>query len=586
MTKLRLIQDTAQHVVDAISAAMAVDVGMIDSKFKLVATSSTFLEKRGTDINKDFVAGVYERNIVVLPNPGFNELCTGCKYEGNCPETAEVLSTIKYEGDIIGVILLVAYTQTQKEKLLNNTNELLNFLAQMAKMLCDKIKLNEILEEEIVMKQRLETTIKFSDNGIISIDKDGSVNQINDRAAEILKQKKDALLRRNLSDFLPYSYFSQLIENGQTIKSQEVMIAGPPAIHCLLSGNPVINDQKIVGAVISVKDFKDVRSDIYALSQSQYKYTFDDIHGASSDIEQIKSYAMQIASTDSSILIRGESGTGKELFARAIHNHSNRTCHPFIPINCAAIPEQLLESELFGYEEGAFSGARRGGKPGKFEMAGGGTLFLDEIGDMPLHMQVKLLRVLQERMIERVGGIKSIPVDVRLIAATHRNLEKMVENGTFRRDLYFRLNVIPLHIPPLRSRKSDITVLAEHFLNKYNKKFDTQIDGFTPEALTLLSAYDWPGNARELENSVEYAVNIETGGRIQARSLPASVSKSSSSGGVNHSLTQRVREYEQTIIKETIKIRGDSVEGKKNAARDLGISLPTLYRKLKEHHIE
>ena len=582
MTKLRAIQQTAQHVVSAISAAMGVDVCMIDTKFELVATSKTFLEKRGTDINKHFVTGVMSKDVFVLPNPGDNKLCMGCRYEGKCPETAEVLRTIRYNQEVIGVILMVAYTQTQKENLLNHTAELLEFIGEMANLLCNEIKLQEIIEEEKVLRSHLETTINFADNGMITIDGQGIITQINDRAADILNVTKTSVLGTDLQTILPFQYFSPLIQESQSIKGKEILTVSPEKIHCIISGNPVIVKGKMAGAVISVQDFNRLRSDIYEFTEKQIEYTFDDIYGESDVIRQIKAYARQIAPSESTVLIQGESGTGKELFARAIHSSSRRAAYPFVPINCAAIPETLLESELFGYDEGAFSGAKKGGKPGKFELANGGTIFLDEIGDMPLHMQAKMLRVLQAQSIERVGGVRSIPIDVRVIAATNQDLEQLVKAGQFRSDLFFRLNVMPLHVPPLRNRKTDILILAQCFLAKYNNKNRKDLDGLTGEASDLLMAYYWPGNVRELENAIEYAVNVEKTTTIQATSLPSNISNRGRIHSEKAFLAGRLREYEKLIIKETLASCGNKGNGKKLAAKELGISVPTLYRRIKE----
>jgi two-component system, NtrC family, response regulator AtoC len=241
--------------------------------------------------------------------------------------------------------------------------------------------------------------------------------------------------------------------------------------------------------------------------------------GESVAIRQIYSVVEKVANTPSTVLITGESGTGKELIARALHENSLRHSGPFIKINCAAIPKTLMESELFGYEKGAFTGAV-GAKPGRFELAHGGTLFLDEIGEIPVEMQVKLLRVLQESEFERVGGIKTIKVDVRLVTATNRDLMHEIAEETFREDLFYRLNVVPIHIPPLRDRREDIPLLAEHFITKFNDRLKKEIAGISPDAIACLGAYNWPGNIRELENLMERTMLFCEGPQIEARDLP------------------------------------------------------------------
>ena len=307
-------------------------------------------------------------------------------------------------------------------------------------------------------------------------------------------------------------------------------------------------------------------------------WSFDEIKGVSPSIMRAKEMAMKVAKTDSTVLLLGESGTGKELFARAIHGQSARAHRPFVAINCAAIPETLLESELFGYEGGAFTGARPAGKPGKFEVANGGTVFLDEIGDMPLALQSKLLRVLQDRQVERVGGVSPIDVDVRVISASHKNLEELVARGDFREDLYFRLAVIPLEIPPLRERKEDLYLLLEHYLRKYRTVYSKKPMRFSSEALEILFRYDWPGNVRELENTVEYIVNMESGDVITAESLPPRLLKRQPAESQNMSISCA----EAEAIRKALETYGTSARGKEKAAQALGIHRATLYRKIKK----
>lgn len=285
----------------------------------------------------------------------------------------------------------------------------------------------------------------------------------------------------------------------------------------------------------------------------------------------------------------GESGTGKEVFARAIHYESGRGNNPFVAVNCGAIPENLLESELFGYEEGAFSGARKGGKPGRFQLANKGTLFLDEIGDMPIFLQVKLLRVLQEKTVERVGGIKSMPLDVRIIAATNRNLEKLVKAGTFREDLYYRLNVFPIELPALHERPDDIMELAKFFLEKQRKNSGKKITGFTDEAVRRMQNYNWPGNIRELENVVECAVIKTSAEVIDVDALPAKLTADTQLYlPIQPEMSNlRPSEYaERQTIVSALNAFGMCVEGKKRAAAHLGMGIATLYRKIRKYGIE
>lgn len=312
-------------------------------------------------------------------------------------------------------------------------------------------------------------------------------------------------------------------------------------------------------------------------------YSFGTMIGRSSAFKELIREAGQIAPGKSTVFIRGESGTGKELLARAIHSASARQSQPFIVVNCPSIPETLLESELFGYEAGAFTGANKGGRTGKFELAHQGTIFLDEIGDLPLSLQPKILRVIQERMVDRIGGKRLIPVDVRVIAATNQDIEGMVERGAFRADLYYRLNVIPLNIPPLRERKEDIELYLRLFLEQYSKSLNKPIASLDPEFIHWAKEYTWPGNVRQLQNVVEYMVNMAGPGQVGLDDLPrAFLGPGGRSTKVDLGLDEQVAEFEKTILVEYLR-KGSSLEEKKRVAKVLKISLATLYRKLEKY---
>lgn len=332
-------------------------------------------------------------------------------------------------------------------------------------------------------------------------------------------------------------------------------------------------------------------------SSSLSPLSFNDILGQDPAFLAAKELAWRVASSTSTVLIRGESGTGKEMFARAIHNAGPRAERPFVAVNCASIPESLLESELFGYEAGAFTGARKNGKVGKFELAHGGTIFLDEISDLPLHLQPKILRVLQERQVERVGGSRPIPIDVRIIAATNQDLEELIAARSFRSDLYYRLNVIPLVIPPLRERRGDILFLTRFFISKYCRLLERPVLDLSAAAARLLLDHTWPGNVRELENAVEYAVNLATGPAITPEDLPPylrakakpvlkKAGGSEAAGAVaaaglpRGTLDELLSAYERDILSRYLAVYGTSAEAKAKIASELGISLATLYRHL------
>ena len=368
--------------------------------------------------------------------------------------------------------------------------------------------------------------------------------------------------------------------------------------NCVTIRIPVEKNNKIVGAIGKViyKDIKEVESVCKNLEAAKkelnlYKerfkkvkgnyYAIDNIIGSSPKIMELKDIVAKVANSDSTVLITGESGTGKEIFANAIHETSDRRDNNYIKVNCAAIPPNILESELFGYEEGAFTGAKTGGKIGKFELANHGTLFLDEIGDMSIDMQAKILRVLQEKKVERVGGNTTKEIDVRIIAATNQDLVDKIENGQFREDLYYRLNVIPLHLPPLCERQDDIPELCDFFIQKYNDKFGIYIESIEDEAMSYLKNYTWPGNVRELENVIERIYNFIDTNRIKKEHLPENILKNNLIEPVGN-LKRMLDEYEKQIIVQALKTHSNN---KSKTAKILGISRATLYHKLDKYGI-
>ncbi len=306
--------------------------------------------------------------------------------------------------------------------------------------------------------------------------------------------------------------------------------------------------------------------------------------GDSPKMREALRIGQKVAQSDSTVFLYGESGTGKEIMARMIHDLSNRREKLMISVNCAAIPEHLVESELFGYEEGAFTGAKKNGSIGKFELAHQSTIFLDEIGDMPLHVQTKLLRVLQEQQVERIGGKKPIPIDIRVICATNKNLAEMVAEGTFREDLYYRLNIIPIVLPPLRERKKDIPALVSYYLEYYHQKLGKTMLDFSQQAMQAMIQYDWPGNVRELKNIVEYLVNIVDGDFVDITDLPEHIMLSTADGKQMRTLDEMMADYEKRVLSRMIP-KNASLEEKNQIADLLQISQATLYRKLKKYDL-
>jgi transcriptional regulator with PAS, ATPase and Fis domain len=358
--------------------------------------------------------------------------------------------------------------------------------------------------------------------GIMMVDTKGYIRIINQTYLDVLGLQEENVLGKHVLDITPQSRLIKVLKSEKVDLGDYFLANGYDTI---AFRTPIYKNGVLIGAMgqslalgrESIKQLyrklSEVEGELTAyknMVKSIYssKYCFESIMSKNAQLIKLKSLAKRAAHNNSTILIIGESGTGKDLFAHAIHQASPRTDYPFVRVNCAALPDNLLESELFGYEEGAFTGAKKGGKPGKFELANQGIIFLDEIGDMPMTMQSKILTVLQDREVERVGGTKPIRIDVQVIAATNRNLEDMIKKGKFRKDLYFRLNVVIIDIPPLRKRTEDIPLLIEHLISKIDLRLKTGIDKVSEESVKLLCSYNWPGNVRELENLLERAMNL------------------------------------------------------------------------------
>ncbi|HEU4949683.1 MAG TPA: sigma 54-interacting transcriptional regulator [Candidatus Deferrimicrobiaceae bacterium] len=401
-------------------------------------------------------------------------------------------------------------------------------------------KMSRELDSTRALVRTLEEVLAGAGEWMVVVDANGFVTMISEEYAEFNGTTVAEAMGRHVTEVIENTRMHVVVKTGaaeigerQTIRGRELIVNRIP----LKDGDRVIG---AYGRVVfkTVEQLRELASKMNVLeSKVKYyeeelthlrgaRYTFGSIVGAGAAITSAKEEAERASRTDSTVLLRGETGTGKELFAHAIHAAGPRRTGPFIKLNCAAVPAELLESELFGYEEGAFTGARKGGKPGKFELAAGGTLFLDEIGDMPLPMQAKLLRVLQEKEVDRLGGTGTRRIDLRLIAATGRNLEELVGQGTFRADLYYRINVIPIRIPPLRERQEDLRSLSEAFLARLSADTGEPKRRISAELLDILRAYPWPGNVRELQNGLERAVAMSPGEVLSPEHFPAHLLRS------------------------------------------------------------
>ena len=417
-------------------------------------------------------------------------------------------------------------------------------------------------------------------DGVFTVDKDWRITSFNRAAQEITGVPGDEAIGKSCCDVFRANIceeqcaLKETLRTGKPIINKAVYIIDAKGRQIPISISTAIlkdNFGKVIGGVETFRDLSMVEE---LRKELEGKYTFADIIGRSHAMQQLFEILPQIASSNSAVLIEGASGTGKELFARAIHNLSNRRDKPFVAVNCGALPDTLLESELFGYKAGAFTDARKD-KPGRFAVADGGTVFLDEIGDISPAMQARLLRVLQDKTFEPLGSVQSVTVNVRIIAATNKDLNKLVRKGTFREDLFYRINVVRLQLPILRDRREDIPLLAEHFLAKFNRLQNKDVAGISPEAMAVLMKHDYPGNVRELENIIEHAFVLCPAGFIQVQHLPPSLYKAKGPQISTGREGLTLKSLEALHIADALRRHNGN---RKEAAKELGINPSTLFR--------
>lgn len=581
------IKEDVNRYINIISNLLNVDVGVVDKN--MFRVTGTGLYK---NIDGVYALGSVYKNTLetgkthIIENPRLHTLCTQCKDKKNCKEKLEISTPIYCHKEIIGVLGLVCFNDEQKNKILANCESYLHFTKQIAEFI--GIKFFEYQENLLQKDQEntLKTILENINKGVIIIDKDNTIVNINPIAIEKLNLKFQCVGKKII-----------IITQNDYLMNEEVF---------KLSINN--KDFTVVGKKISLTSFDNRKNsafifeDIKKINENIAEITnnnvisLNDIYGNSEATKKLKENILKIADTSSTVLITGESGTGKELVARSLHSHSNRKNKPFVVINCSAIPDSLLESELFGYVKGAFTGASNNGRMGKFELANNGIIFLDEIGDMPLYLQAKILRIIQEKKIERIGSNKSIDLDIKIIAATNVNLEEKIKEQKFRSDLYYRLNVIPFKLLPLRKRKEDILPIIEKLIKKYNRISGKNIISIDDEVKQAFLSYDWPGNVRELENVIELMFNISGNSSILNSSLlPENISKKSVSNPPKSSQIiiknpsddfENFDIIEKNYILQGLEKFGNTTEGKKIISEKMGIGLTTLYRKLKRFGIE
>lgn len=585
------LADGMQQIADAVAAAMGVDVTIADDTLLRVAGTGPFAAARGGRVPRGcaFERALYCAETVVVEDPREASFCAGCQGREGCAETFGMCTPITVNSGTAGILAIVAFTSEQRDRIRTSLSSYVRFLEKMAELIATKMTEHRLMMALEKRSCELEAVVNHIYQGVICVDASCRIRQINARAVELLKLQA-AMPREgdDLETIWPDCLLIKCMKQKRSSVNTGETYLTPSGklVRLLSSASALLHGDEIIGGVVTFSDLESTHSDAFRAIERGTSFTFGDIIGTSDAMAKAKSQGLTAAQFDSNILLTGETGTGKELFARAIHSASPRCDFPFVSVNCAAVPESLLESELFGYEPGAFTGASKNGKPGKFELANHGTLFLDEIGDMSLFLQSKLLRAVQNKEITRVGGLYPKRIDARIISATNQDLAERMRTQRFRSDLYYRLNVVPVALPPLRQRPEDVPVLVRYFVAYYSRKFGKAVTGMAPDALDLLMMYDWPGNVRELENVVEYAVSFAAGNHITAEELRVRMPSSDSSSPICPApgdLKSAVREFQKRMVKEAIARRGSSPAAKELVAEELGISRATLYRILSQN---
>lgn len=587
MSLLKKIQSHVKEYARIIASVVECEVEIVDEEMVRVAGTGIF-EKEENQISE----GAIYRDVLltgkshVIEDPSTHPLCSECRIKENCHEKLEISAPILYKNKVIGVIGLVCLTEKIKNKVLRNINSHLRFTEHISEFISGKIF---EFEDAIEKKERMDILSQIMNNFdkcVLVVDYDGKIIDANDAAVRELKIGTD--FRNNFRNI-------NIIRKNEVIFGKDVFSAEIEKRKYTLVGVllPISSFTNKEYKIFLFNNYSKTNEEISKITVAANPISIENIIGDSKSVLDLKDKIKKIADTQSTVLITGESGTGKELIARAIHSCSKRSKKPFIAINCGAIPDSLLESELFGYVKGAFSGASSEGRVGKFELANGGVIFLDEIGEMPFYLQVKLLRVLQERTIVRIGSNKLIKLDIRVIAATNMDLKQRIREKKFREDLYYRLNVIPLRVPPLRERGEDIFLIMKILMEKYNKIFNKNVHSIDNEVKEIIKNYSWPGNVRELENTVEFMINMcDEKGIITKDMIYENIIKNSISGNQNEKINSEkdtplmtLEESEKLLIKKALSIYGSDTAGKNLCAEKLGIGIATLYRKIDKYNL-
>lgn len=564
-------KDAIQSFCNIMQPIIGAELVVIDQSMIAVAGTGPFKKNIGSRRPRDSYVDLTLKKgkSFLIGSAGETSQCMRCEMKSVCPYTSVISGPIKYQDKIVGLVGLLGYDKTQ-QKIMQRKSL---FLSKLSKNISDYIVKNFISHDlsyyDLIHSRAMGNIVNAIDKGVIITDSNNNIIKVNQFAEEALKVKQEEYTGKDIGIFGDalelVDTYAKLDGRGNTSRSK-----------FLAKVTPIQHNDCPVGNVLMLEDNAKAKpfSTSYSFGEKPTKPSFI---GESKPILKLKEIVTKVAANNSRILICGETGTGKELVAQLIHYNSPRSLGPFVALNCGAIPETLIESELFGYAKGAFTDARKKGKTGKFELAKGGTIFLDEIGNLPLTGQAKILRILDNDILEKIGSESPIKLDVRVVCATNKNLPEMVEKGLFMEDLYYRLNVVQVEVPPLRERRTDISLMLDFYIKEHNRHFGVNLRGFSSSAMSYLLLYQWPGNVRELKNVTEYVCNLKTSGFAHIEDLPPYMSPLDKNPEKN---AQKPINTEKLMIEEALRLFGKSTKGKQKAAKYLGISISTLYRRL------
>ena len=571
MTQLESVRSGIEHFVSAAAEAFRVEAAVFNQESSLFFCTPTYLKKKGNAVHYTFIQDVIVNGSVLVTEPGKMPSCIGCRFNEHCPSTMEILCCIHSGTEVAGVISFTSFTKEGQKRISENTDIYLNAITKLSSLIGEYLQQFSGDSTAADTEKLIESLMSLCEQPLLLTDPNGVVLRYNQLADKILNlcNVSSTSLRQIFSEDM-----ARRITSGNDLFEKKASIGE--------------NTAKVTTR--SIYSQNHLHSILVRLSNEFYENlpesgAFERLIGSSHAFVHIQNLIKRVADSPTPILITGETGTGKELVARSFHEQSRRNKYPFVAINCSSIPENLFESELFGYEEGSFTGAKKGGKMGRIEMAQGGTLFLDELGEMPLSVQPKLLRVLQEYELERVGSTKKIHLDIRIVAATNRDLREMIKEGKFREDLFYRISVINVKLPPLRDRKEDIIPISLNYLERLKTKMTTPLRTISHEAEQAFLSYSWPGNIRELQNVVEYAANLCDSDTLTLADLPEHMRGLEECPDTEKQKETPLPDSQEKQILDLLSTYGHTLEGKKKIAADLGISLRTLYRKLNKMNL-